>query len=66
MDSDSDEEVYGNDAGYALQRVYQRRSRKFNVEESVYSFRLSPFPDGLSYPESVDRLHRLFQGECLY
>ena len=64
-DSASDgEEVYVDDR-YTLQRVFHRQSRKFNVEESVYSFRIAPFPEGLSYPETVERLHHLFQGRYL-
>ena len=47
---------------YALDNVAQRRSRKFNVEERVYTFTMAPFPPGLSYGAINERLHRLFEG----
>ena len=45
---------------YNLENVFHRRSRKFNVDEAVYSLTMAPFPVGLTYGTIVERLHRLF------
>ena len=45
---------------YNLENVFHRRSRKFNVDETVYSLTMAPFPAGLTYGAIVERLHRLF------
>ena len=46
---------------YTVEGVFHRRSRKFNVDEAVYSVALTPFPVGLTYGAIVERLHRLFE-----
>ena len=45
---------------YTLKSVTKRRSRKFNVEEDVYSLIIEPFPTGLTYGDTQERLRRLF------
>ena len=46
---------------YRLEDVFSRRSRKFNVEETVYKFTMAPFPPGLTYGAIQSRLHILFE-----
>ena len=48
---------------YRLEDVFSRRSRKFNVEETVYKFTMAPFPPGLTYGAIQSRLHFLFAPE---
>ena len=47
---------------YTLRNVSSRRSRKFNVEETVFTMTMAPFPVGLTYGAIVERLHHLFEG----
>ena len=47
---------------YTLWNVSSRRSRQFNVEETVFTMTMAPFPAGLTYGTIVERLHRLLEG----
>ena len=47
---------------YVLEQTFNRRSRKFNVEETVYRFTLNNFPQDSSYGVLVEHLHRIFEG----
>ena len=54
----------GSEPLYALEKVFDRCSRKFNVSESVYRLSLPPFLFlfGMTYSEIVDCFHHVFEG----
>ena len=64
-EEEEEEEEYRVPELFSMRRTFHRRSRKFNVMENVFELNIAPFPNDLTYAETVERLHTVIDGKFI-